>query len=287
MSMNNATPEVALGRYDVPTDPDKDSVDKRSEVPETRPDLASEESAAGAAANVDSVYAGLVSKYFREQRAVEAKTDAADTKDFDRDALLASEQQTLEKLANPDTARLMQPRDSAIVLADLAGEMAAPKPELEAGQTRKVFMESCRKVYPHVDSKRTDFAGTLRETAERLQANADTNLVPDLATVDLNALLEKDPRAAAKLVDQFLRFTGERMQMEARIGFDTKEEKDITYTSGELTPAVEAFYKLQLLRDDLRRRTYGRADATPTEEKKIDAIRRDEFGLDTGDNSPN
>ncbi|HSD12832.1 MAG TPA: hypothetical protein VLC10_04700, partial [Patescibacteria group bacterium] len=96
-------------RYEVEPPPDRPEQAK-----EVRPDLESMETEKGAVSKIDTEYAGAVSRFFNEKRKVADVTDAQDTELFDHDAFLAMEQQSLEKLANPEKAKAMRPKDVAM-----------------------------------------------------------------------------------------------------------------------------------------------------------------------------
>src|SRR5690349_10623413 len=113
-----------LNRYEVEPPPDKPEQGQ-----EVRPDLEAMETEKGAPSKIDTAYAGSVSRFFNEKRKVADVTEAQDTQYFDYDSFLAAEQQSLEKLANPETAKAMQPKDVAMAMGDLAGEMAAKNPD--------------------------------------------------------------------------------------------------------------------------------------------------------------
>src|SRR5688572_16591952 len=118
------------GRYEVQPPPDKPEQAK-----EVRPDLEAMDTEQGAVSRIDTAYAGAVSKLFNEKRKVANVTDAQDTQYFDHDAFLAMEQQSLEKLANPDSAKAMKPKDVAMAVGDLAGEMAGSSQDRAGNRT--------------------------------------------------------------------------------------------------------------------------------------------------------
>ncbi len=275
----------ASPRYEVPAAERPPEV---TEQPEVRPDLPEMTTERGAASEIDTAYGGLVSKYFNEKRAVADVTESQDTEYFDYDSYLAMEQQGLEKLANPATSHELQPRDVAMPLADLAGSMSARDPEAAAnatgnpefdaksgseyGQAKKVFMESCARAYPGVTVNESDLGGELKRTAERLGRSADAGGA-ELPAKDIDELLEKDPRELARRLDGILHRTGELLQMRSRINFDNRDEQKRTEASGHLAGGVEMFYKLQLLRDSLREKMYGRKDVSRKEADEIDRMR--------------
>ncbi len=273
-------------RYEVPA---AERPPELAEQPEIRPDLPDMTTERGAASEIDTAYGGLVSKYFNEKRAVADVTESEDTELFDYDSYLAMEQQGLEKLANPAAARELQPRDVAMPLADLAGTMSSRNPEAAAnatgnpefdaqsqseyGQAKKVFMESCARAFPAVTVNEKDLGGELKRTAERLTRSADSADSAGLPVEDIDELLENDPRELARRLDEVLHQSGELLQMRSRINFDNEDGQKRDQASGHLAGGVEIFYKLQLLRDSLREKMYGRKDVTKKEADEIDKMR--------------
>jgi hypothetical protein len=275
---------LETGRYEVQPPPDKPE-----QAREVRPDLEAMETEKGATSRIDTAYAGTVSKFFNEKRKVANVTDAQDTQYFDHDAFLAMEQQSLEKLANPEAAKALKPKDVAMAVGDLAGEMAGssqdragnrtgdPAVDAENGranaEAKKVFMMAGEKAYPHVTIDTANFGVDLERTSRILREASDASFIPDMSPGDLQKMYDEDPKALAKKLDVILGKSGDLMRMRSRINFDNKDPKRQEEANAHLAAGGEMFYKMQLMRDALQEKTYGRKDVTPEEAKQIDASR--------------
>lgn len=272
------------GRYEVQPPPDKPE-----QAREVRPDLESMDTEQGAVSRIDTAYAGAVSKLFNEKRKIANVTDAQDTQYFDHDAFLSMEQQSLEKLANPDAAKAMKPKDVAMAVGDLAGEMAGSSQHRAGNRTgdaaidaengranaeaKKVFMMAGEKAYPHVTVDTANFGVDLERTSRILREEADASFIPEMNPGDLQKMYDEDPKALAKKLDEILGKSGDLLRMRSRVNFDNKDPKRQEEANAHLAAGGEMFYKLQLMRDQLQEKTYGRKDVTPEEAKQIDASR--------------
>src|SRR5688500_1187080 len=168
---------------------------------EVRPDLNAMETEQGAPSKIDTGYAGSVSKFFNEKRKVANVTEAQDTELFDYDSFLAAEQQSLEKMANPETAKAMKPKDTAMALGDLAGEMASMNPDRAGnvtgdpkidgenanayGEAKKVFMMAADKAFPHVTYDTKTFGSELEHASRMLREESDASFIPEMNPGDL------------------------------------------------------------------------------------------------------
>lgn len=287
-------------RYEV--EPQMGSRAERPEEKETRPDIAELDTEKGAASPVDAAYAGKVSSYFNERRKVAGLTGAQDTELFDHDAFLSEEQRSLEKLANPETAAKMRPEDAAFALGDLAGSMSAKNPERKANVTgdvakdaatesehaaaRKLFMDSAEKLFPNVTVDGEDMGNEVTRTAERLSFEADASFIPDLAPKDVQRMYDENPEALAEKLDEVLEKTGDLMQTRARMSFDLQDDKRRAEADAHLAAGTEMYYKLQLIRDKLREKQYGRPDIPASEQRKVDEMRRAFGGDDAATEKP-
>jgi hypothetical protein len=262
---------------------------KKERPPEVRPDLEQVQAEKGERLPIDAAYAGTVSGYFNEKRRMAELTEAGDTEYFNNEAFLAAEQEGLEKLANPETAGKMEPKDVAMPLGDLAGAMSARNPESPANrtgdaaadaasqkehdQTKKVFMESAAKIFPNVKIDKDDLGFELAQTSEKMSLVADAYYVPDARPEDLRQMLEKDPEKLAGKLDGILAKTGELMQVRAKMNFDVNDEQKREEMNAHLAAGAEMYYKLQLLRDALREKQYGRKDIPVHEQEQVDTMR--------------
>lgn len=275
-------------RYEV--EPQMGSRAERPEEKEIRPDLEEMTTEKGEVSKIDAGYAGAVSSYFNERRRIADLSGAQDTELFDHDAFLAEEQRSLEKLANPETAAKMRPKDAAFALGDLAGSMGAKNPERmgnvtgdatkdaaaerEHSVTRKLFMDSAEKLFPNVTVDGGEMGNEVARTAEKLSFEADASFIPDLAPKDIQRMYDENPEALAMKLDEVLEKTGDLMQTRARMSFDLQDDQRRTEADAHLAAGTEMYYKLQLIRDKLREKQYGRPDITASEQRKVDEMRR-------------
>ncbi|MEY4745313.1 MAG: hypothetical protein RL272_1258 [Candidatus Parcubacteria bacterium] len=271
-------------RYEVEPPPDRPEQAK-----EVRPDLEAMDTEKGAQSRIDTEYAGAVSRLFNEKRKVADVTDAQDTEYFDHDAFLSMEQQSLEKLANPETAKSMRPKDVAMAVGDLAGELASKNPDRARNLTgdaatdaenakgysdaKKVFMMAGEKAFPNVTVDTQRFGVELERTSRILREESDASSIPDMDPGDLQRMYDDDPKGLAKKLDDILAKSGDLMRMRSRVNFDNKDPERQEEANAHLAAGAEMFYKLQRMRDDLQEKVYGRKDVTPAEAKQIDAAR--------------
>ncbi|HTK05429.1 MAG TPA: hypothetical protein VL500_07625, partial [Candidatus Eisenbacteria bacterium] len=271
-------------RYEVEPPPDKEEQGK-----EVRPDLQAMETEQGAPSKIDTGYAGSVSKFFNEKRKVANVTEAQDTELFDYDAFLAAEQQSLEKMANPETAKAMKPKDVAMAMGDLAGEMASKNPDRAGnvtgdpkidgenaaayGDAKKVFMMAADKAFPNVTYDTKDFGTELEHASRMLREESDASFIPEMDPGDLQKMYDQDPKGLAKKLDEILAKSGDLMRMRSRLNFDNKDAVKQEQDNAHLAAGAEQLYKVQLMRDDLQEKMYGRKDVTAAEAKQIDASR--------------
>ena len=269
--------------------------DKPEQAREVRPDLGSVETEKGAASPVTTEFAGAVSRHFNEKRKVADLTEAQDTEYFDHDAFLAMEQQSLEKLANPATGKEMEPKDVAMAMGDLAGEMAVSNPDAPGnltgdpkidgenaaafGDAKRVFMLAGEKAYQNVTVDTQHFGVDLERTSRLLREGADASFIPEMDPGELQKMYDEDPKALAKKLDEILAKSGDLMQMRSRMNFDNKDPKRQEEANAHLAAGGEMLYKMQLMRDGLQEKMYGRKDVTSAEAKQIDASRAAFAGL--------
>lgn len=289
--MSRPDPKKPLKRYDIP-DAERWPM-KPEPVPEIRPDLEAPKSKKGDVSPIATDYGGMVSKFFNEKRKIADLTDVEDTELFDYDRFLVMEQQSLEKLSNPSTAESMRPEDVALTMGDLAGGMAARNPEIAGnktgnasidketekayGDTKKLFMDTGKKIFPNIDVDNDDIGNELKLTTERLSRQVDPTgrigqdlTMPDLTGKDIEAMMEDDPQALAAKLDKMIYETGDLMRMRSRIGFNDGDDAD----RSELAEGSKWLYKLQLIRDGLQEKMYDSKEVTSSEAGEIEKIRR-------------
>lgn len=186
-----------------------------------------------------------------------------------------------------DQARL-HPEWVGMGLGELAGVMGKNNPDMFQNvsedpkenekretqylATKKLFMSTCAKLFPDTQAN----INTLPLIIEKLEKSTDFMSETGRLSLLVNNIDESDPAQIASEIDGILMAGGNTMHT---IGF----EKVFTAESNEereknekiLANAGEALYMLQLIRDELRKKTYGREDITPSETKEIDAIRKE------------
>lgn len=272
------------GRYEAPPPSDKPEQGR-----EVRPDLDAVESEKGAASPVTTEFGGAVSRHFNERRKIADVTDSQDTEYFDHDAFLAMEQQSLEKLANPETGAKMRPKDVAMAIGDLAGEMSGRNPDVPGnvtgdpkadaenasayGDAKRVFMLAGEKAFPNVTVDSKNFGVDLERTSRLLREESDASFIPEMDPGRLQKMYDEDPKALAGKLDEILAKSGDLMRMRSRMNFDNKDPRRQEEENAHLAAGAEMLYKLQLMRDDLQEKMYGRKDVTSAEAKQIDAAR--------------
>jgi hypothetical protein len=302
--MQHADPKKRKNRYDIPPSEREPAFQPVPEEKESRPELPELRTDKGEASPVVSEYGGLVSKYFNERRRIADLTDAGDTELFDHDAFLAEEQRSLEKLSNPETGARMEPKDVAVALGDLAGSMGSMNPELPGnatgeaetdketerayGETKKVFMESAKRVFPSVAVDEKNLGTDLKLTVERLTREVDPTArigkdlaMPELKGEDIERMMESDPRGLASKIDTILAETGDLMQMRSRMNFNTGDAAE----RGELAEGARWLYKLQLIRDRLQERMYDGKMVTASAAKEIERLRSGLAGTGEGESA--
>lgn len=193
----------------------------------------------------------------------------------------------LERLANPQTQESVTPRDAAPVLAWIADRMTNANLYTLGGEadhlcSKKLFTENCAIVYP--DAK-VDIHDDLRATVARLRlvAPRDTTALSSIADgpnpSETRRLLKENPRQLARQIDEALSLAG---MWAGTVEHETRGQKvdPVRHDTAErqLTKAVEEIYKLQLMRDQLQEQIYGRADITPSEARRMDALRAEVRG---------
>lgn len=242
-------------------------------------------------------YHTTVARYFnkRKEKFSNSIKRERDQDDVAFEAFLSEQKASLEKVANVKRLEKMQPKDASLALADIMGTMATYNtesghvnhiyknaPELEMSDEKeyldaeKVFMESCKKIFPEITVQ--DIGPTIEEVMEKIDGLGYGVYSGDLS--DYKTLLKEDPKKLMEGINDFLYFAGNGLRTMALgkfkdfINDDIREENDSLETTEEkLAIAAEAVYKLQLVKRQLIKSIYGRENTTPSERKEIDAGR--------------
>ncbi len=134
-------------------------------------------------------------------------------------------------------------------------------------------MKTCEKVFPGAKADFTE----LDQIVDQLRSSRDSfAAIEDFS--DVEDKLANDPRQLAKELDDLLYFTGSVMQSRGFDAFrdtDPAGTPDFEATRASFAQSSEALYKLQILRSDLQKKMYGRADTAPSEARKIDVLRQE------------
>ena len=83
-------------------------------------------------------------------------------------------------------------------------------------------------------------------------------------------MLKENPRKLAERIDDALYFCSDSMKSSAFYSFETDDEEKNKQNLGE---GISSIYKLQLMRDQLTKKVYGREDIAPSEQKEMDEAR--------------
>lgn len=214
------------------------------------------------------------------------------------DQFLAEQQGALERLWAVGLEGGVEPSDVAMALSELSGNMAGRNMNIEANhtgypdldlenereydETKKVFMSGCRKIFPEVA---VDIESESFETiCADLEKNLGSFLAPEMSDADAARLLKEDPRKLAAWLDEALYLAGSGAKSKAWLNFGMKHDEQIgkgTDLAGYnkendvLAGTVKGVYKLQMLRDQLQERMFGKSDISLADVEKMGAIRSD------------
>ncbi len=238
---------------------------------------------------IDGAYGTQVSRYFKEYKKMLGEgEDSAD--EFSYEQAAAEEQRSLEALANSDKAAGMSAKDVSLALADIVGQMGKQNPEIPENLTgdkkidaehekqfaaaKKIFIDSCKKIFPKT---RADFHSGLEGALAGLTMASDATMhLTSIDGMSSQEILKMKPQEAAAQLNRLLSYSGEILQSAAfEGGHKEKDMKKRDNVEKELAVAVEAIYRIQLMRDQLQKEIYGRSDIASGDAKKIDTVRND------------
>jgi len=247
-------------------------------------------SGSAAAATTDTKYYSEIVSFFKPR----LETSAEDEDNFGE--FLLEEQRALKILAEPKRAEGKQAADFSFALAELAGVTAATNPDIDSNKighaeldqeneqlhikSKKLFLDSCAKVFPAAKGDFREWDATLKQLTDSL---------PQFTGVQSGYgkyinFLASNPRLVARQMDDLLYFVENSVRGWALYAFNLKLNKtidadELRKEQEKVASAMEAIYKLQLMREELRKRLYGLKDVTKADERKIDTLRT-ELGLE-------
>lgn len=260
-------------------------------------------------ARIDTAYSSSVARYFngRQNRMREVKPEMNDS-DVMLEQFLIEQQNTLSKLAHPEKIKKMQPTDVSFALAELSGTMARTNPESRYVnntdknlteeliqeredvymETRKLYMESCKKMFPELEAGLipSQLPRIIREIKKvdlfDLDGRGENPHIreEDFRISDIQKLLKENPKELLKRIDEALYWIGSQMQDSAYgrfEAFQTNEEggemEAVEKEEKRLGTLAGPVYKLQLIKDEILMKIYGRSDMRPSERMKFDKVR--------------
>ncbi len=240
----------------------------------------------------DTKFAGSVSRHFRDVYGPTGAEGDEDVKNYRQEM-----ESSLKRLAHAETADKTQPMEASMALSDLSRVMASTNPDLPANQgedeatylgAKKLFMESCAKVFPGTKENMESIGLELKRAGNAIGANESIAHVSVFFTqeslegknaTDITKLSRENPQELAQQLDVILEHLGRNMGTNA---WDTyQRDFEGSADPGELdgvrrglVAPVEAAYKLQLMRDQLQGQMYDHENVTPAEARAIDDIRQ-------------
>jgi hypothetical protein len=243
------------------------------------------------AKKIDNAFATKVFSYY-EKRNGATMAEAYDlsfSKD-DEKKFIEESRESLMKLSHPDFAESLPEKDVSLALSELAGVMAdngsdnlrgndteeiKQAIERSYADARKIFMDSCKKMYPSDEQQIS--VGNLKFEVLNLQKREIISDEPEISPSQTMKLFESNPKALAEQIDGILGRVGKKMSADALRAFDddvVRNGVNVKESNQErLGSGIESVYKLQLMRDKLTEKMYGRKDITPTEIRQIEEAR--------------
>ncbi len=244
---------------------------------------------------VDINYIERVNRFFNEARSDNMRNaENPSEEDLNNDLYLRQLGNDLEKLGHAKRLEKMQPKDISIAASYLLRVIASTNPEIHTGnegnkiteeqyaKAKSIFMSACEKMFPDV---KTD--PSLRDLNTEIMAlnklgnwsDPTGKIEGDNRYTDSAKLLKEDPKKLSQDIDYILFANGENMEgcgknefVEFYQGENSNSER-LDNAQLRLGSGVKSMYKIQLMRDELTKRIYGRTDITPAEMRQIDESR--------------
>jgi len=247
---------------------------------------------------VDAAYASSVYKFFGDRKSeIGEPGKPKSEEDVQREAFLNEQEAVLVKVSDKRRLEKMQPKDVSFALAEVVGVMGATnlfrenyrfehegfigEPNALSEKyyiaAKKLFMDSCRKLFPKVKPELSGAVPIQQE--KKLEEAGITSARGPKDILEAEKFLRNDPRELASWLDSMITLGGLQMReqstqttnIESFPDFDDPEKVD--EVKNRLGQAIEPLYKLQLMRDAMTKRIYGREDITPSEAWQIDKAR--------------
>lgn len=234
---------------------------------------------------IDIAYSQTVARYFNRRKEDWMRgNENPSEEDLRYEQFLTEQQNVLAKLANCELAEKAQPKDFSFALSELAGMMSSNR-EIQQGvdqealdqekeylEAKKIFLATCRKLFPEIEAEIT--ADIPYIEVGKLN-RSDISSPQKISMSEVRKLLKDDPKTLTRQMSNILDLAGDQMKGYAFDVFKRNQENDIDdkgYEEWEkkLGMASMSVYKLQLMRDSLVEKVYGKKDITPAEEKEID-----------------
>ncbi len=236
---------------------------------------------------IDVAFGHQVRRYFNERQRIEIGDD-------DHDAFISENGRTLERLTNPDPKVRSYPSQFTGALAELTGVMGTRNPDTNTSEhsevrerdkklyaeSKHLFMESYRKVYP--DQKKIELSGTEYVTAlEKLRGNFLGYAAESmLSAQEYDQMIQDNPKTLVAEIDYLLGGAGDEAKeiaFKVHTGEISKESRKESVD--QTTAIVEAIFRLQSLRDQLRTKIYGRSTSYSEEERTDLQAAKERFGF--------
>lgn len=245
----------------------------------------------------DIEYAGKASEFLKDYLQ-DHNVDSLDEEDE-----MKKYHQVLKKelmnIAEKDKLKNLKPKDAAVVFGDLLKEMHIANPDVERNITgdskldkkrekdyqksRKLFMESCKKVFTDdvggIEDEKKGRISDIHIASKNLKKVEWTS--QEISAFESSELFGKNPKELLKKIDEVIDgidYTGQRAwKIVADEGSEISQEKSTKQLDQqwrkELADAAKEVYKLELMRDQLKEKIYGKKDISPADAKEIDNIR--------------
>lgn len=231
---------------------------------------------------IDTQYARKAREYFNNLQE-DAKADPEFVEflaQANKEVSLLSQDRNIEKTQ-------AQPKEVSIALGELAGNMHVNnvvfeerltgdlKQDAESEkrylETKKLFMETGAKVFLNADSDISKLVTVLGKFK-------DLDLVGvfvGFTAAEIQKAARENPREAAKQLDEIIDQAGSVMKTAAWEAYKVEDPAMAEKNKKQIAIVAEAVYNLQLMRDGLQKKIYGREDLSPSEARKIDTTRQE------------
>lgn len=195
---------------------------------------------------------------------------------------LQDHKKALSKLAKNENLQNVDPDEYTEALAELAGyvsenhpdwELAGKETEEEKKQKdqhyksgKSLWMHSMKKIYPEVN-------GSIADLLSLFEKGIGNAYRQDLTREQIKDLEKNNPQELIKALDEFIFFAQRDLKDSAFFNhFDESDPKIKEQNSAYLEINLRDLYKLQLIRDRLAEKIYGKAQDSPSDVKQIEQL---------------